>query len=182
MPNQISLRAVTQIRKGVTTPRERGIAPPPLHSGPPTSPCPNPSYSNPAFVRHLYFSLSPIFFFFLSFLLLSFLFVLFSIANGRRFFETSACARVCVRGRWKPGRCPCGGPRVPTSTGERTTCTTFSIPSLPPCYFFFFILFFFFNLRYTRVSKRVRGPVPYVNHLRWQLIADRNEWPISCTN
>ena len=41
--------------------------------------------------------------------------------------------------------------------------------------FSFLFFFFFFNLRYTRVSKRVRGPVPYVNHLRWQLIADRNE-------
>ena len=124
MSNQISLRAVTQIRKGVTTPRERGIVPSSPHPSPFPSLLLQSDVCSPFL---LYFSLS--YFFFSSPLLFSFLFVLFSNANGRRrFFERRLVhravllARVCA--------CTAGGnravvlaeARVPTSTGERTTC------------------------------------------------------------
>ena len=65
MANQSSLGAVTQIRKGVTTPREPAIAP----------------WSNPFVPRS--FSISLLFFSLYFFFFLSFFF-LFSIANGDR--------------------------------------------------------------------------------------------------
>ena len=139
MPNQSSLRAMTQIRKGVTTPRKQGNRPP------------VESVCSPLL---LYFFLSSsffFFFFFLSFLLLlffslffffflfffsllfsfsfSFFFpcFLFSIANGDPLFESRIliyiymCMCVYAHGRWKPGRCPCEA-GYHNLAGERSTC------------------------------------------------------------
>lgn len=137
MANQSSLGAVTQIRKGVTTPREPAIAP----------------WSNPfvprSFSISLLFFLSIFSFFFLSFL--------FSIANGDRSLNVdclshslSLCARLCAR----PVET---GPlslrsRVPTSTGERSTCNLLCS-----------ILRRAFYLRYVCLSVY---PGPYANYTK----------------
>ena len=146
MANQSSLGAVTQIRKGVTTPREPAIAP----------------WSNPFVPRS--FSISLLFFSLYFFFFLSFFF-LFSIANGDRSLNVdclslslsrsislsfSLCARLCAR----PVET---GPlslrsRVPTSTGERSTCNLLSS-----------ILRRAFYLRYVCLSVY---PGPYANYTK----------------
>ena len=123
MANQSSLGAVTQIRKGVTTPREPAIAP----------------WSNPFVPRS--FSISLLFFSLYFFFFLSFFF-LFSIANGDRSLNVdclslslshalslslSRSVRVYARGQWKPGRCPCEAVYQPRPVNEARA--TFSLPS-----------------------------------------------------
>ena len=122
MANQSSLGAVTQIRKGVTTPREPAIAP----------------WSNPFVPRS--FSISLLFFSLYFFFFLSFFFFVFD-CKWRPLFECrlslslslalslslSRSVRVYARGQWKPGRCPCEAVYQPRPVNEARA--TFSLPS-----------------------------------------------------
>ena len=135
MPNQSSLRAMTQIRKGVTTPRKQGNRPP------------VESVCSPLL---LYFFLSSsffFFFFFLSFLLLlffslfSFLFLFFFLflflffflvfcfrlqmatrSLNPEFLYIYICVCVCTRTADGNRAVVLAKPGTTTSPGERSTC------------------------------------------------------------
>lgn len=160
MPNQSSLRAMTQIRKGVTTPRKQGNRP--LVESV-CSPLLLYFFFSSFFFPFLFF-FSPFSLLFLSFLfffsLFSFFFFLFlfffcfrlQMATRSLNFDSYLCAH----GRWKPGRCPCKAGYQPRPVNEARA--TFSIPSSVLGFYLRYVCLSVYSGPYANYTKGLSHP------------------------